>query len=99
MSTLDIHINEGFIPMVDGALVYHRGFGERRTAVTDPKSALIMTPRVFTAGGQVVASRTYPLSAPIPPHGRPQPLRRIRQTPESTWPGGGTGPAISRTGP
>lgn len=75
MSTLDIHINEGFIPMVDGALVYHRGFGERRTAVTDPKPALIMTPRVFTAGGQIVASRTYPLSAPIPPHGRPQPLR------------------------
>jgi hypothetical protein len=30
--TLDIHINEGFIPMVGGALVYHCGFDDRRTA-------------------------------------------------------------------
>jgi hypothetical protein len=23
---LDLYINEGFVPMVDGSLVYHRGF-------------------------------------------------------------------------
>jgi FtsP/CotA-like multicopper oxidase with cupredoxin domain len=75
MAILDIHVNDGFVPMVDGSLVYHRGFGERRTAVNDPRPALAMSPRVITANGRVVASRTYPLSAPPPPHGRPQPLR------------------------
>ena len=75
MSPLDLHVNDGFVPMVDGSLVYHRGFGERRTGVNDPKPALAISPRVFTANGQVVASRTYPLGAPLPPHGRPAPLR------------------------
>jgi FtsP/CotA-like multicopper oxidase with cupredoxin domain len=82
MSTLDIHINEGFVAMVDGSLVYHRGFGDRPTPVNDPRPALVMGPRVFTAGGQVVASRTYPLGAPLPPHGRPAPL-----TPDLAHPG------------
>jgi len=75
MAILDIHINDGFVAMVDGSLVYHRGFGERRTALNDPKPALAMNPRVITADGRVVSSRTYPLSAPPPPKGRPQPLR------------------------
>jgi hypothetical protein len=75
MAVLDIHINDGFVPMVDGSLVYHRGFGDRRTAVNDPKPALAMGPRVITANGRVVVSRTYPLGAPVPPHGRPAPLR------------------------
>ncbi|TNB75677.1 copper resistance protein [Arthrobacter sp. BB-1] len=74
MAVLDIHINDGFVPMVDGSLVYHRGFGDRRTAVNDPKPALAMGPRVIRANGQVVASRTYPLGAPVPPLGRPAPL-------------------------
>ena len=55
MTILDIHVNDGFVPMVDGSLVYHRGLGDRRTAVTDPKPALAMSPRVFTAAGQVIA--------------------------------------------
>jgi hypothetical protein len=61
---LDIHINDGFVPMVDGSLVYHRGFGDRRTALNDLKPALAMSPRVITANGRVVGSRTYPLGAP-----------------------------------
>lgn len=75
MSPLNVYVNEGFVPMVDGALVYHRGFGDRPTRREDPKPALAMSPRVFTASGQVVASRSYPLTAPVPPHGRPAPLR------------------------
>lgn len=75
MSILDLHVNDGFLPMVDGSLVYHRGFGDHPTAATDPAPALAITPRVFTAGGETVASRTYPLGAPVPPHGRPAPLQ------------------------
>ena len=74
MAVLDIHVNDGFVLMVDGSLVYHRGFGERRTEVNDPKPALAMNPRVITTNGLVVASRTYPLGAPVPPLGRPAPL-------------------------
>ncbi|MGF9647103.1 multicopper oxidase domain-containing protein [Pseudarthrobacter oxydans] len=74
MSILDFHINEGYVPMVDGSLVYHRGFGERRTTLSDVNPSLFMGPRVFTAAGDVVASRTYPLTAPPPLHGRPAPL-------------------------
>jgi hypothetical protein len=40
MSPLDLHVNDGYLPMVDGTLVYHRGFGDRRTAVRDPKPSL-----------------------------------------------------------
>ena len=75
MNTLDFHINEGYVTMVDRSLVYHRGFGERPTTVSDAYPSLSMSPRVFTAAGQLVASRTYPLAAPTPPHGRPAPLR------------------------
>ena len=49
MTILDIHVNDGFVPMVDGSLVYHRGFGERRTAVTDPKPALATRTGTVTA--------------------------------------------------
>ncbi|MCG2622905.1 multicopper oxidase domain-containing protein [Arthrobacter sp. I2-34] len=73
MSPLQIHINEGFLPMVDGALVYHRGFGDRPTSVQDPKPSLAVKPRVFTADGRIVASRLYPLNAAAPPKGRPEP--------------------------
>ncbi|MFP5367595.1 MAG: multicopper oxidase domain-containing protein, partial [Actinomycetes bacterium] len=74
MSPLSMHVNEGYVPMVDGSLVYHRGFGDRATAVTDPAPALKMSPHVFTSAGQVVASRSYPLNAPVPAYGRPAPL-------------------------
>ena len=73
MTTLDIFINEGFLPMVDGALVYHRGFGERPTSASDPAPSLTLSPHVFTASGRMVKSRTYPLEAVSPPHGRPEP--------------------------
>jgi plastocyanin len=74
MSTLDVYINDGFLPMVDGSLVYHRGFGERRTAKGDPKPSLALSPHVFTVDGRLVKSRTYPLDAAPPPKGRPSPL-------------------------
>ena len=74
MDVLDLHVNDGFIPMVDGSLVYHRGFGDRRTALQDPKPALAISPRIFTSDGGLAASRTYPLGAPLPPLGRPVPL-------------------------
>jgi plastocyanin len=72
---LDLYINEGFVPMVDGALVYHRGFGDRQTAPSDPNPSLRIAPRIFTQSGKVVESRTYPLGRPLPPHGRPAPER------------------------
>lgn len=73
MSILDIYINDGFLPMVDGSLVYHRGFGERRTPVGDPAPSLTLSPHVFTVDGRTVKSRTYPLDAAPPPLGRPAP--------------------------
>ncbi|MGW6173630.1 multicopper oxidase domain-containing protein [Arthrobacter sp. NPDC055138] len=73
MKVLEIHINDGYLPMVDGSLVYHRGYGERRTATTDPKPALALIPHVFTRSGDVVKSRHYPLDAEKPPLGRPEP--------------------------
>lgn len=76
MSPLDIHINDGFLPMVDGTRVYHRGFGDRRTLVNDPKPSLVISPRVFLRNGSVVASRTYPLKATPPPLGRPAPAAK-----------------------
>ncbi|MDQ0619634.1 multicopper oxidase domain-containing protein [Arthrobacter globiformis] len=62
--------------MVDGTLVYHRGYGDRQTAVKDPKPSLFVSPRVFRRNGSVVASRTYPLGAAVPPKGRPAPAAR-----------------------
>jgi len=73
MTTLDVYINEGFLPMVDGALVYHRGFGDRPTTVRDTAPSLALAPRVFTTDGRVVKSRTYPIGAVPPPRGRPEP--------------------------
>lgn len=73
MSPLELHINDGFLPMVDGSLVYHRGFGDRKTTANDPKPSLAVSPQVFQRDGTVVASRTYPLHAPAPGLGRPAP--------------------------
>ncbi|MEO6200311.1 MAG: Tat pathway signal protein [Cryobacterium sp.] len=74
MTALDVYINEGFLPMVDGALVYHRGFGSRPTGAADPSPSLTLSPHVFTADGALVRSRTHPLGAVAPPEGRPAPM-------------------------
>ncbi|WP_051441765.1 Tat pathway signal protein [Arthrobacter sp. H14] len=74
MKTLNVYINDGFVPMVDGALVYHRGFGDRPTAVDDAAPSLTLPPHVFTADGRLVKSRKYPLNATSPHLGRPEPL-------------------------
>ncbi|WP_246262728.1 multicopper oxidase domain-containing protein [Arthrobacter mobilis] len=71
---LDLYINEGYLKMVDDSLVYHRGFGDRPTDRSDPAPSLAAAPHVFTADGQLVKSRSYPLGAPLPPRGTPQPL-------------------------
>ena len=72
---LDVYVNEGFVPMVDGSLVYMRGFGDRPTVIDDPAPSLTLSPRVFTADGGLHTSRQYPLDAEVPPHeGRPDPL-------------------------
>lgn len=81
MNVLDVHINEGYLAMVDGSLVYHRGFGERSSAVSDASPSLALSPHVFTATGEVVRSRTYPLAAPLPPVGRPAPLQEDPENP------------------
>jgi hypothetical protein len=81
MNILDVHINEGYKAMVDGSLVYHRGFGERPGTVSDVDASLSMSPHVFTAAGEVVPSRTYPLKAPPPPLGRPAPLDKDPDNP------------------
>jgi len=70
---LELHINEGFVPMVDGSLVYMRGFGDRATRRSDPAPSLTCAPRAFLADGRLVDGRTHPFGAPVPPHGRPTP--------------------------
>ncbi len=70
---LELHINDGYVPMVDGSLVYMRGFGDRATQRSDPAPSLTCAPRAFLAGGRLVDGRTHPVGAPVPPHGRPGP--------------------------
>lgn len=70
---LDLYINEGFVPMVDGSLVYMRGYGARPTAVDDPSPSLTIPPQLFLADGRHVASRLYPPDAEAPHDGRPDP--------------------------
>lgn len=71
---LDLYINEGYLKMVDDSLVYHRGFGNRPTDLKDADPSLALSPVVFTAGGTVVESRSYPLDAQLPPAGVPEPF-------------------------
>ena len=70
---LDLYINEGFVPMIDGSLVYMRGYGGRPTAATDPQPSLTVSPQLFLADGRQLASRLYPTDAEAPPEGRPDP--------------------------
>lgn len=81
MTTLDVYINDGYLPMVDGSSVYHRGFGEAPTPVSAATPSLTISPHVFTADGRTVKSRTYPLDAALPPEGRPVPAFRDPEHP------------------
>jgi FtsP/CotA-like multicopper oxidase with cupredoxin domain len=68
---LDLYINEGFVPMVDGSLVYMRGFGELPTTINDPRPSLSISPQLFLADGRLESRRVYPTDAEVPVHGRP----------------------------
>jgi hypothetical protein len=69
---LEMFINDGHVAMVDGALVYMRGFGDAPTS--DPRPSLTIAPTVFAAGAAgPVASRFHPLVGPdrLPEEGVP----------------------------
>ena len=67
---LDLFINEGHVAMVDGALVYMRGYGE--VAAADPEPSLTISPKVFLRDGRgPVDSRFFPLDAEVPEEGTP----------------------------
>jgi FtsP/CotA-like multicopper oxidase with cupredoxin domain len=69
---LELFINDGHVAMVDGALVYMRGFGD--AATNDPRPSLAIGPTVFAAGAAgPVASRFFPLVGPdrLPAEGVP----------------------------
>ena len=70
---LDLYVNEGYVPMVDGSLVYMRGFGARPTKRDDVAPSLTFPPQVFLADGTHQESRAYPLEAVPPEEGRPGP--------------------------
>ncbi|MGA8847810.1 MAG: multicopper oxidase domain-containing protein [Nocardioides sp.] len=70
---LDLYINEGFVPMVDGSLVYMRGYGERPTTINDASPSLSISPQLFLADGRLESSRVYPTDAEVPHDGRPEP--------------------------
>ncbi|HEX8781003.1 MAG TPA: multicopper oxidase domain-containing protein, partial [Nocardioides sp.] len=70
---LDLYVNEGLVRMVDDSLVYMRGFGAEPTDIGSPSPSLRIRPHVFLADGRLVASRSYPLDAPVPEEGRPDP--------------------------
>ena len=73
---LDVYLNEGLVPMVDGSLVFMRGFGDRLTDRQDADPSLTLRPHVFLADGTLVRSRVYPLDAEVPEDGRPEPDRK-----------------------
>jgi hypothetical protein len=69
---LVLYVNEGHVAMVDGTLVYMRGFGDAPAG--DPAPSLTIAPRVFLADGRgPVESRLYPLEgdAEVPEEGTP----------------------------
>jgi hypothetical protein len=68
---LVLYVNEGHVAMVDGTLVYMRGYGE--AALGDPTPSLTISPRIFQRGVVgPVKSRFYPVDAAIPPEGCPE---------------------------
>jgi hypothetical protein len=69
---LELFINQGHVAMVDGTLVYMRGFGDEQSG--DPNPSLTISPRVFLADGRgPIDSRVYPLEgdAEVPEDGTP----------------------------
>lgn len=68
---LELFINEGHVPMVDGSLVYMRGYGDAPS--DDPSPSLTIGPTVFLRGaGGPLASRVYPAAgAEVPERGGP----------------------------
>jgi hypothetical protein len=69
---LAMFINDGHVPMVDGTLVYMRGYGGAPAG--DPTPSLTIDPQLFLADrAGPVAGRTYPLVGPdrIPEEGIP----------------------------
>ena len=65
---LELFINEGHVPMVDGSMVYMRGFGA--AAGDDPSPNLVIEPQVFLAGGTgPIDSRHYPVNGAAEVHG------------------------------
>ena len=61
--------------MVDGSLVYHRGFGERRTAVSDSQAGAGNEPAGIHRRGPGRGQPDISPDRTVPPHGRPAPLR------------------------
>ena len=78
---LDVYVNEGFVPMVDGSLVYMRGFGDRATERDDADPSLTFQPHVFVSDGSLIPSRSYPLDAELPESGSPAPARKDPEHP------------------
>jgi hypothetical protein len=71
---LQLYVNEGHVPMVDGTMVYMRGFGQATAA--DPRPSLTIAPQIFLRdGGGPIASRFYPLLGEdhVPHEGCPDP--------------------------
>ncbi len=71
---LDLYVNEGLVPMVDGSLVYMRGFGDRPTNIDSPSPSLTAAPRLFRANGKLQTTRAYPPGHPLPPESGPTPV-------------------------
>ena len=74
---LDVHLNEGLVPMVDGTVVYQRGFGDRASGTGDARPSLALSPRAFLADGRLVPARTFPVGAAVPHEGRPEPSQAL----------------------
>lgn len=67
---LELFINEGHVPMVDGSMVYMRGFGAAPS--DDPTPSLVIEPQVFLKGGTgPIDSRYYPVGADVAEGGGP----------------------------
>ncbi len=73
-AVLDLYVNDGLVPMVDDRLVYMRGFGDAPNQAGTTRPNLRIRPHVVTTDGRVTQSRSYPLDAPLPLDGRPDPL-------------------------
>jgi len=71
---LDLYVNEGLVPMVDGSLVYMRGFGDRPTSISNAAPSLTAAARLFRPKGKLQVTRAYPPGSPLPPESGPSPV-------------------------